>query len=113
MNADGRGERQLTHFAPADGRPQWPSWSPEGRRLAIQSGVHQRDRPQDNTAHIWIVDVATGAATRLAAHDKPYLDETPSWFPDGSRIAFQSDRTGRMEIWVMNADGTAARQVTR
>ena len=29
------------------------------------------------------------------------------------RIAFQSDRSGRMEVWVMNADGTGAKQVTK
>jgi Tol biopolymer transport system component len=58
------------------------------------------------------VDVATGKATKVAAHDRPYLDETPSWFPDGKRIAFQSDRTGVMQIWVMNADGSDVRQVT-
>jgi dipeptidyl aminopeptidase/acylaminoacyl peptidase len=63
-------------------------------------------------SHIWIVDAATGAARKLAAHDQPYLDETPSWFPDGKHIAFQSNRTGRMEVWVMNADGSGQLQVT-
>jgi Tol biopolymer transport system component len=64
-------------------------------------------------AHIWVIDVASGSATRLAPHAAPRLDETPSWFPDGKRLAFQSDRTGRMEIWTMKTDGTDPRQVTR
>jgi len=113
MNGDGSGERQLTQFKPDDGSPQWPAWSPDGQRLAIQSGKYDRQNPAQNTAHVWVIDVKSGAATRLNQHDKPYLDETPSWFPDGKRIAFQSDRSGRMEIWVMNADGTGAKQVTR
>ena len=113
MNADGSGERQLTRFKPEDGSPQWPAWSPDGTRLAIQSGKYNRTAPTENTAHIWVIDVKSAAATRLNAHEQPYLDETPSWFPDGRRIAFQSDRSGRMEVWVMNADGTGAVQVTR
>ncbi|MFI5312124.1 MAG: TolB family protein [Gemmatimonadales bacterium] len=113
FDADGENGRQVTHFPVEDGRAQWPSWSPDGRRLAVQAGIYDRAHPEKNTSHIWIVEVATGAATKLAAHDRPYLDETPSWFPDGSRIAFQSDRTGRMEVWVMGVDGTGARQVTR
>jgi TolB protein len=113
MNADGSGERQFTHFKTEDGSPQWPAWSPDGASIAIQSGRYNRQTPAENTAHIWLIDVKTGAGKRLNPHDKPYLDETPSWFPDGKRIAFQSDRTGRMEVWVMNADGTGAVQVTR
>jgi Tol biopolymer transport system component len=113
MNADGSGERQLTQFTAEDGSPQWPSWTSDGARLAIQSGKYSRNAPAENTAHIWVIDVKSGAATKLNAHSTPYLDETPSWFPDGKRIAFQSDRTGRMEIWVMNADGSGAVQVTR
>ena len=107
MNADGSGRRQVTHFAPADGRAQWPVWSPDGRELAIQ--VNDLEA---RSCHIWIVDAATGKARKLAAHAEPYLDETPSWFPDGKRVAFQSNRTGRMEVWVMNVDGSGQRQVT-
>jgi TolB protein len=107
MKANGSERRQVTHLTPEEGAAQWPVWSPDGRRLAIQVNVHKT-----HTACIWVVDVASGEAKKLAAHEQPYLDETPSWFPDGKRIAFQSDRTGRMEVWVMNADGSGPRQVT-
>ncbi len=43
----------------------------------------------------------------------PDLEEVPTWSADGRRIAFQSDRSGKMEIWIMNADGTDARQLTQ
>jgi Tol biopolymer transport system component len=108
MNADGTGRRQLSHFAAGSGNAQWPVWSPDGRQLAMQV-----NGPQEHSAHIWIIDATTGDARKLASHDQPYLDETPAWFPDDSRIAFQSNRTGRMEVWVMNADGSHPRQVTR
>jgi TolB protein len=107
MNSDGSGRRQVTHFAPGEGRAQWPVWSPDGRELAIQANDIEA-----HSCHIWIVDASTGGARKLAAHGEPYLDETPSWFPDGKRIAFQSNRTGRMEVWVMNTDGSGQRQVT-
>jgi Tol biopolymer transport system component len=108
MNADGSGRRQLSRFVAGSGNAQWPVWSPNGHQLAIQV-----NRPQAHDAHIWILDATTGDARKLAAHDQPYLDETPSWFPDGKRIAFQSNRTGKVEVWVMNADGSGARQITR
>ncbi len=107
VNADGTGDRAVTHVAPEEGSAQLPAWSPDGRRLAVQVSNGRAHR-----AHIWIVDVGTAQARRLAAHAEPYLDEVPALFPDGKRIAFQSDRTGRMEIWVMNDDGSGQRQVT-
>ena len=107
MNADGSGRRQVTHFADSEGQAQMPWWSPDGLKLAVQSGA------KDQPAHIWIVEISTGAARKLAAHEQPYQDEVPAWFSDGKRIAFQSDRTGKMEVWVMNADGSAPRQVTK
>ncbi|MDX1503764.1 MAG: winged helix-turn-helix domain-containing protein, partial [Thermoanaerobaculia bacterium] len=38
------------------------------------------------------------STTRLTAD--PGLDDTPSWSPDGSRVAYASDRLGQMDIWV-------------
>lgn len=108
MDADGSSRRQVTHISADEGGAQWPVWSTDSRRLAIQVN----SRTQKNSAHIWIVDVATGFARKLAAHTERYLDETPSWFPNGKRIAFQSNRTGKMEVWVMNADGSGAKQIT-
>jgi thiosulfate/3-mercaptopyruvate sulfurtransferase len=112
VDADGKNQRQLTHFADEDGGPQWAAWSPDGKRIAIQSGKYSREKPETNTSYIWIISLADNSLKKLNAHDRPYLDETPSWFPDGKRIAFQSDRSGVMQIWLMNDDGTGARQLT-
>ncbi len=113
VNADGSGAHPVTRFPASDGRPQWPAWSPDDQNIAVQARVYDRQNPTNSTGHIWLIDLSTGAATKLAAHDEPYVDETPSWFPDGKHLAFQSNRTGRMEIWVMGADGTGARRVTK
>lgn len=39
-------------------------------------------------------------------------DMQPRFSPDGKQIAFTSDRAGGDNIWVMNADGSEARQIT-
>lgn len=42
----------------------------------------------------------------------PAWDETPVWSPDGSKIAFVSDRDGNWEIYVMEADGSNLTRLT-
>ena len=44
--------------------------------------------------------------------DNPYYDENLSWSPDGTKIAFASDRDGNGEIYVMNADGSNQTRLT-
>jgi Tol biopolymer transport system component len=39
-------------------------------------------------------------------------DGNPDWSPDGSRIAFSSDRTGKNEIYLMKADGSDQTRLT-
>jgi Tol biopolymer transport system component len=111
-NADGSNARRITNLPDAEGSPEWPDWSPDGRLVAVQVGKYNRTAPNETTAHVWIID-PNGTARKLAPHDAPYLDETPSWFPDGKRLAIQSNRTGRMEIWIVTADGKSATQLTR
>ena len=40
------------------------------------------------------------------------VDAAPSWSPDGTKIAFHSDRSGERHIHVMNPDGTGVTQLT-
>ncbi len=42
----------------------------------------------------------------------PASDFDPTWSPDGTHIAFRSQRDGNDEIYVMNADGTCQRNLT-
>ncbi len=113
MASDGSGAHAVTHFTRAEGAPQCPSWSRDGRRLAVQVDARLAADTTRTTGHIWIVDLGTGRMTQLAKHETPYHDELPVWFPDGRRIAFASDRTGSLEVWSMNIDGSDARLLTR
>jgi Tol biopolymer transport system component len=71
------------------------SWSPDGQWIVFLSG----DPPD-----IAIVNVQTGE-TRLLAPD-PTKDVNPSWSPDGTRIAFASNRNGRDQIFSIEPDGS-------
>ena len=44
--------------------------------------------------------------------NNPARDEYPAWSPDGSKIAFQSNRDGGPRIYVMNADGSGQTKLT-
>jgi Tol biopolymer transport system component len=105
MDPDGSNVRQLTRTNPPDGQIQSPSWSPDGKRIAVQASSKER-------AHIYLVDAKTGEMVKLAEHEQAWHDETPAWFPDGKRLAIQSDRTGSWEIWTMKTDGSELHQVT-
>ena len=63
---------------------------------------------------IWTVDPDGHRLTDLTKAQKAKgNDSEPQWSPDGARIAFVSDRDGGgTDIWVMNADGTGARNLT-
>ena len=53
---------------------------------------------------------AVAAQTTVLESTRSILD--PQWSPDGSAIAFYSDRSGATEIWTCNRDGTGLRQLT-
>lgn len=54
---------------------------------------------------------ADGSGVRQLTNDV-YKDRTPRWSPDGKRLAFFTDETGKYEGYVMNADGSGRKLVT-
>lgn len=82
-----------------------PDVSPDGRHIVFATN---RD---GGKGEIYVMD-ADGGHPRNLTND-PANDDTPAWSPDGARIAYQSDRRGPIEIFVMNADGSAPIPIAR
>jgi Tol biopolymer transport system component len=102
-DADGSHRRLLATYPDLI---QVPSWSRDGHSIAYQTYTGPKGE-----ADVVVLDVAKGTFRRVSRRDRVYLDETPSWTPDG-RLLFQSTRSGRFEIYVMDADGGDVRALT-
>src|SRR6266853_2115074 len=124
MNADGSGVVQLTNNPPdyrlRDGAP---AWSPDGTRIAFWT-------TRNGDWEVWVMNADGRGVTRLTNSlgqfdpaaivwspdgsnpvnltNNPAADRAPAWSPDGQRIAFETDRDGKVAIYVMNADGSGS-----
>ena len=100
----------------------FPAWSPDrqGDKIAFQ-------RPRQRGSRwfsLWTLELVNGEATRVTevvlSSNAAIL--SPSWSPDGRRLAFatvlepstdiRSHSKGRTDVWVVNADGTDRQRIT-
>jgi Tol biopolymer transport system component len=85
VNVDGSGLTAVTDDA---GWDNWPSWSPDGTRLAFTC---RRPVPADGGGRVELTNIN---------------EWEPSWSPDGKHISFASTRDQNPEIYMMDADGS-------
>jgi TolB protein len=103
MNADGSGQRNLTH-TPRAGESD-PAWSPDGRHIAFTELAGPRG------VRIVVMN-ADGSGKRAVTPKLPHPGDrgpTPVWSPDGRRIALWDD----FAIYVVNADGSGLQRLTQ
>ncbi len=80
-----------------------PRISPDGTHIAFDkydSGTQ--------TTQVWVGDVSRGVQTRLTSSTSS--NAGPVWSPDGSRIAFQTDRKHQADVYVRQAGGSGAEE---
>jgi Tol biopolymer transport system component len=79
------------------------SISPDGEWIAFTNLGGQED--------LYLVR-HDGTGYRQLTDDR-FRDRGPKWSPDGKRIAFYSDRSGRYETWAIRPDGSGLEQLTK
>ncbi len=89
-----------------------PRISPDGRRVAYVVTTLSQEK-DEYLANIWVVDTAGGAPRRFTAGSG--RDTAPRWSPDGTRLAFLSERERgkKGQLMVMPADGGEPVALTR
>jgi hypothetical protein len=110
MNLDGSNRRQLTDN---DRQEFLPHFSPDGSRILYTTFTFGSYGQPGSQTDVAVYDFASGTEINLTKSGK---DSYPVWSPDGLRIAFLSTRSTappEPHLWIMNADGSQAHEITR
>ena len=86
-----------------------PQSSPDGGRVVFTRRVYDPGANKNSTS-LWIVSIDGGVPRRLTSASA--ADTSPRWSPDGSSIAFISDRSGSSQVWAIDPSGGEARRLT-
>jgi Tol biopolymer transport system component len=79
---------------------------------SMPSIAYQSRGSRESMWSVYVMNSDGSDRTRLTEGQSGFL-AAPSWSPDGSKIAFVSDREGNPDIWVMDSDGTNLVNLTK
>ena len=88
-----------------------PAWSPDGSMIAFTRGARTfvTGRGVKRDIHTMSAD---GSNQVNLTNENEFDDQDPDWSPDGTQIAFHSERDGNNEIYVINANGSGQTRLT-
>ncbi|NTV36709.1 MAG: protein kinase, partial [Anaerolineaceae bacterium] len=107
MDASGNNLRQLTNTL--NGACQ-PAFSPDGTKLAFVSPCLKRGDKYPG-ANIYIQDILTDKVEKMA-NGSPEGDYDPDFSPDGKKLAFTSQRTGKEHVFVINLETNVIEEIS-
>lgn len=84
-------------------------WSPDGKELAYCAF---RKKPEEETMRIEICTIPSDGGEETCLTDGKGYNDGPEYSPDGKHIWFNSTRSGLMQVWRMNRDGSGLIQMT-
>jgi Tol biopolymer transport system component len=84
-------------------QPAKAAFPGQNGKIAFATDRHATTNNPFNYEIYTINSTGTGSARRT---DNPAWDREPAYSPDGTKIAFQSDRSGNEDIWIINSTGT-------
>jgi len=94
-NRDGSKAYNLTNYPDHDG---WPSWSPDGKKIAFAS-----ERERFDNWQIYTINIDGTELTRLTEFDAQAAEfAKPQWSPNGTKIACTRTKDGNVEIFILN-----------
>lgn len=97
-------KRVLTSYRP--GQNSGAVFSPDGKSIYLGMSMGS------GAADIYKINLAGDVLTRLTKGPAGAINVEPTLSPDGSKIAFSSERGGRPMIYVMNSDGSNIKRLT-
>jgi dipeptidyl aminopeptidase/acylaminoacyl peptidase len=83
--------------------------SPDGTRLAFV--VTEPPTDDGRATHIWVYDKRNGSVRQFTYSNKS--EKSPRWSPDGTQLAFLSNRGEEEQIYVMRSTGGEALPITK
>ena len=83
-----------------------PRFSPNGKQI-----VMSYSDPNIGNSEIYILDLATRVSKRITNNSS--IDVSASFSPDGRKIVFNSDRSGRRHLYITNFNGKNTKRISR